>query len=79
MSSCIKPEIQNDLPKIIKIKWICEKCLANRCQNSLFYFSMQIDTFLLHGDHTILFQMPEILLFDIFEQRSGDGMNTGVL
>jgi len=51
----------------------------NTCQTSLFYFSMQIDTYLLHGDHTILFQMPEILLFDIFEQRSGDGMNTGVL
>jgi len=23
MSSCRKPEIQNDLPKITKIKWIC--------------------------------------------------------
>ena len=24
MSSCRKPEIQNDLPKLIKIKWICD-------------------------------------------------------
>jgi len=25
----------------------------------------------------ILFQMPEILLFDIFESQSGDGVSTG--
>ena len=29
------------------------------------------------GDHNILFQMPEILLFDIFEQQSVDGVSTG--
>jgi len=26
------------------------------------------------GDHNILFQMPEILLFYIFEPRSDDGV-----
>jgi len=29
------------------------------------------------SDHTILFQMPEILLFDISEPQSGDGVSTG--
>ena len=31
----------------------------------------------LQGDHNILFQMPEILLFDIFEPKSCDGVSTG--
>ena len=31
----------------------------------------------LQGDHNSLFQMPEILLFDIFEPQSGDGVSTG--
>jgi len=31
----------------------------------------------LQGDHIILFQMPEILLFDIFELLSGHGMRIG--
>jgi len=29
------------------------------------------------GDYNILFLMPEILLFDIFESQSGDGVSTG--
>ena len=32
---------------------------------------------MMQGDHKILFQMPEILLFDIFEPRCCDGMSTG--
>ena len=41
MSSCRKPEIQNNLPKITKIKWICE-FLTNSGHKSLamFYFIM---------------------------------------
>ena len=31
------------------------------------------------GDHNILFQMPEILLFDIFESRSGNVVSTGAV
>ena len=32
---------------------------------------------MLQGDHTILFQMPEILLFDISEPQRGDGVSRG--
>jgi len=31
----------------------------------------------MQGDHYILFHMPEILLFDIFEPRIDNGMSTG--
>ena len=32
----------------------------------------------LQCDHTSWFQMPEIVLFDMFEPRSGDGMSMAV-
>jgi len=31
------------------------------------------------ADHDIFFQMPEILLFDLFESRIGEGISTVVL
>ena len=50
--------------------------------------STLIDTTLIWGwnlvemkllcDHTSLLQMPEIVLFDMFESRSGDGMSMAV-
>ena len=33
-------------------------------------------TYYQQGDHTILFQLPEILLFDMFVSQSGDGVGT---
>ena len=38
MSSCRKPEIQNDLPKITKIKWICYYFYKNSGQKFLTMF-----------------------------------------
>ena len=38
MSSCRKPEIHNDLPKIIKIKWICyEKKQWSKFLNCVYF------------------------------------------
>ena len=39
---------------------------------------MLFSMFRLQGDRTILFQMSDISLFDMFEPRSGDGVSTSV-
>ena len=40
MSSCRKPEIHNDLPKITKIKLICFFFVTNSGQNTLTIFML---------------------------------------
>ena len=57
--------------------WVESICVID--ENWILHTWVKHGTCMKQGDHNILFQMPEILLFDMFEPRSGNVVSTGAV